>query len=252
VPEPAQSFEDQESRAKLARLYRYAQVGHCVSSVTHDINNFLGAILAYAELVGLEGNQTPEARRMLGEIMTAVRKSTRLVSSLTDIARRERPDVRVVSPEQVLESVLELRRYDLKVGRIELETQCPQTLPEISMDLPKLEQALIYVLSNAIEALEGCQDRRLKVSLADNDGNVAIRIWNSGETIADDIREQVFEPLFTTKAGDHLGLGLWVARNNLREYGGDLTYDPDSGFTLIVPREADVSTVRGAVARAQK
>ena len=74
MPEDRGLFADDETREKLARLYRYAQVGHCVSSVTHDVNNFLGAVLAYAELVGLEKNQTPEALRMLGEVMSAVRK----------------------------------------------------------------------------------------------------------------------------------------------------------------------------------
>lgn len=236
VPDPAALFADESSREKFALLYRYSQVGHCVSSVTHDVNNFLGAILAYAELAGLEGNQTPESRRMLQEIMTAVRRSSRLINNLTTIARRERPDIRVVQPREVMEDVLDLRRYDLKVAHVSLETDYQDALPEISVDLPKLEQAIIYVLSNAIEALEEGEKRLLKVSVLAGNGNVEFRFWNSGGAVREDIRSRMFEPFFTTKGGDHFGLGLWAARNNLRPQNGDVVYDPSCGFSIVVPR----------------
>ncbi len=244
MPEDRGLFADDETREKLARLYRYAQVGHCVSSVTHDVNNFLGAILAYAELVGLEKNQTPEALRMLGEVMSAVRKSSRLISSLTDIARRERPDIRVVSPREVLETVLDLRRYDLRVARVDVETRYQDPIPDISADPPKLEQALLYLLSNAIEAVEGAEDRRIKLSLLAEHGRVEFRFWNPGSEIPASVRARMFEPLFTTKSGDHLGLGLWVARSIVREYGGDVVYEPDRGFSLFVPQGTAASDMQ--------
>jgi two-component system C4-dicarboxylate transport sensor histidine kinase DctB len=178
---------------------------------------------------------------MLREIMDAVRKSSGLISSLTDIARRERPDVRVVSPSKVMESVLDLRRYDLKVARVELETNWDDDMADISVDIPKLEQSLIYVFSNAIEALENCEDKRMKLSVQSHNGCVEFLVWNSGEPIAEADRTQIFEPFFTTKEGDHLGLGLWVARKNLRERNGDLEYDAERGFRAVVPREAETA-----------
>lgn len=239
TPDETRLLTDDEMGHKLARLYRYAQVGHCVSSVTHDVNNFLGAIMAYAELVKMEENQSPEAERMLAEIMEAVRRSTRLICSLTDIARRERPDIRDVSPRDVVEAILDLRRYDFKVAHVEIETDYQEGLPEISVDVPKLQQAFIYLLSNAIEATEEARDRRFKVSvLADSDG-VQFRFWNSGGEIDEAIRGRMFEPFFTTKSEDHLGLGLWVARNNLRLHNGDVRYEPDTGFVAWLPRETD-------------
>jgi signal transduction histidine kinase len=237
APEITGLAVDQEMRDRLARLYRYAQVGHCVSSVTHDVNNFLGAIMAYAELVKLEENQSPEAERMLAEIMEAVRRSTRLISTLTDIARRERPDIRVVSPRDVVEGVLDLRRYDFRVALVEVETDFQEELPEVSVDLPKLQQAFIYLLSNAIEALEAYRDRRFKISvLADGDG-VQFRFWNSGAEIEEGVQGRMFEPFFSTKGGDHLGLGLWAARDNLRLHNGDVRYEPGTGFVVLLPRE---------------
>ncbi|HNV21439.1 MAG TPA: HAMP domain-containing sensor histidine kinase [Candidatus Hydrogenedentes bacterium] len=238
MSELADIFADSDMRERFARFYRYAQVGRCVSSVTHDVNNYLGAILAYAELLSLESGQTDESRRMLEEIMTAVRRSSRLVSSLTDIARRERPDLRVVSPRDLLESVLDLRRYDLKMVRVDLETIYQEDLPQISVDLPKLQQALIYLLSNAIEAVEGEKDRRIKVSVSAGTATVEFCFWNAGGAIPEAVRARLFEPFFTTRGGGHLGLGLWTARHNLRAFRGDVTYDPARGFSAVVPQES--------------
>ncbi len=244
MPESRILFTEEETQEKLARLYRYSQVGHCVSSVTHDVNNFLGAILAYAELIGLEGVQTAESTRMLGEIMEAVRRSSRLIGGLTDIARRERPDIRVVRPREVVESVLDLRRYDLKVARVSVETAYAENLPDMAVDLPKLEQALIYLLSNAIEAVEGRVNGRLKISVFSEDERICFDLWNSGEVVGEDLRTRLFEPFFTTKNGDHLGLGLWAARRNLRMYGGDVSYDPQRGFSVTLPREAKTAALK--------
>lgn len=242
---------DEEMRDKLARLYRYAQVGHCVTSVTHDVNNFLGAIMAYAELVKLEENQSPEAERMLAEIMEAVRRSSRLISSLTDIARRERPDIRVVSPREVVEAVLDLRRYDFKVALVQIETEFQEQLPEISVDLSKLQQAFIYLLSNAIEALDAARDRRFKLSVLADSDCVQFRFWNSGAEIEETVQDRMFEPFFTTKSGDHLGLGLWVARTNLRLHNGDVRYVPGTGFVVLLPREKHDKAMPPAKSRAE-
>ena len=71
-------------REKLTLLFRYAQIGRCVNSVTHDVNNYLGAIMAYAELIGLDAQLPDDSQRMIGEIVSAVRKSSDLINNLTD------------------------------------------------------------------------------------------------------------------------------------------------------------------------
>ena len=63
-------------------------------------------------------------------------------------------------------------------------------------------------------------------------------IWNSGEAPPDDQRDVMFEAFATTKNGQHLGLGLWVARNIAREAGGDLAYDAERGFVLTLPKDS--------------
>ncbi|GMW00132.1 MAG: hypothetical protein AMXMBFR84_12700 [Candidatus Hydrogenedentota bacterium] len=228
----------QVQRERLERLFRYAQIGQCVSSVTHDVNNFLGAIMAYAELIAMDETLPAESTRMVGEILAAVRKASGLVNNLTDVSRRERPDIRVIEPAQCVERVLDLRRFDIRTNHITLETNYADNLHTFAVDLPKIELALLYVLTNAIEACLALKEgsRIVKISVSQDQESVTVAIWNSGEPIGESTRESMFEPYFTTKSGEHLGLGLTVARQFAGLHKGRLEYDPVRGFVFHIPR----------------
>ncbi len=241
VLEPLDLGSD-EGRQRIARLYRYAQIGHCVSSVTHDVNNFLGAIMAYAELIGMDSPLNQESVRMIEEIMGAVRKSSTLVNSLTAIARKERDNISLVDPAQLVEKVVDLRRYDLKAAQIAIDTAYESDMPMLVADQPKLEQALIYVIANAIEELHDRERRMVKIRVRHATEGVEIDIWNSGREIPEELREAIFQPFFTTKKEDHLGLGLAVTRDIMQYHGGDISYDPKRGFVFYLPRETALSS----------
>src|SRR5690606_21030252 len=124
-------------------------------------NNYLGAIMAYAELAGMDKGISADTARMLGEVVNAVKKSSGLVASLTDVARKEKPDVRIMDPAQLVERVLDLRRYDLRVANVTLTTTYDPNLPLLSVNLPRLQLALMYIVSNTIEALDGTERKKL-------------------------------------------------------------------------------------------
>lgn len=244
----ALELDSEEGRQRIARLYRYAQIGHCVNAVTHDVNNFLGAIMAYAELIGMESPLNEESARMIEEIMGAVRKSSSLVNNLTSIARKERPNANMVDPGQLVERVVELRQYDFRTAQIGLECICEPNLPMMVVDAPKLEMAIIYLLSNAMDAARDATPRLVRVKVRAEGDNVVIEVWNSGDPVPEDIREAVFEPFFTTKDSDHLGLGLTIARDIARQHHGDLYYEPKRGFAIELPREAPTAPVTETLA----
>lgn len=231
--------EDRQQR--LSRLFRYAQVGRCVNSVTHDVNNYLGAIMAYAELVGLDAGLADDSRRMLNEVVGAVKKSSDLVTALTDIARKEKPDVRVISPVQLMERVLDLRRYEMKVGKVEHETAYDSVEHTLTVDLPKIQLALMYILSNAIEALEEVDDKRIRISLRQAKEGAEFICWDSGLQLPNDVSANLFEPFFTTKSGFHIGLGLTIAREVAQLHDGTLKYSDKEGFVLYLPFENSLS-----------
>lgn len=229
-------MDDQLLRERVTALVRYGNVGFCVNSITHDVNNYLGAILAYSELVEQDENLTSETKRMLGNIQESVKRSTEALSTLTMIARKERDETAIIELPLFIDRLLNLRRYDFRMNRIALDYTGPETMPSLVTDRPKLAMAILYILKNAYEAVVGNQGARVHVGVAMNEaGNMAeIVISDSGPGVPESDREKIFEPLFTTKDGEHLGLGLTFARELVAAINGTLTYDPARGFILAL------------------
>lgn len=225
----------EETQSRLARLYCYLQVGRCLSGVSHDLNNLLGAILAYAELIKMGSQLDGESARMLQDIMDGVKKCSNLVNNLTLVTRRERPNASVVNLSQLVSQALDVRRHDLRLKRIAVETRFDEGLSKVVVNVPKIEQALICLLSNAIEQLEKTEPRQMRVGIHGVNGFVEIDIWNSAPSVPDEEHEAIFQPFYTTKAEDHLGLGLYLAREIARLHKGDLFYTPKRGFVLRLP-----------------
>jgi len=227
-------MDDQQLRERVTALVRYGNVGMCVNSVTHDVNNYLGAILAYSELVEQDEGLTAETKRMLGNIQESVKRSTEALSALTMIARKERDETAIIELPLFVDRLLNLRRYDFRMNRVALDFTTPESMPSLVVDRPKLAMALLYILKNAYEAVVGNQGARVVVALGMNgSGDAAeIVISDSGPGVPEADQEKIFEPFFTTKGGEHLGLGLAFARDLASALGGSLTYDAARGFVV--------------------
>jgi len=231
-------LDSEEGLTRVARSFRYRQVGRCVNGVVHDVNNYLGAILAYGELVSLDEGLPPESRRMVTEMVNAVNKCSALIGAFTGIARKETRLTAIVDPIRVVEHAVQLRSHGLKMAQIAIETKSDEAVSSLAADQPRLTQALLGLLINAEEALEGVERPRIRATVCEADGMVVIAVWNSAPPIPEEDRTRVFDRFFTTKNGDHLGLGLPFARDIARTHRGDLVYSPDRGFEMRLPARA--------------
>ncbi len=225
-------IDSPERREALYRIFRDHQVGLCVNSTAHDINNLLGAILSYAELVELTDDLPCETVHMAGQIGVAARRCAALVQFLSDIARREQPDYTMLNIAAFVGRALDLRRYDFRVAHAGLEFDEACGDRTIMAHAQKLQMALLYLLANALEAVADSKDAKVRVTLATQTDFVSISIWNSGPPVPEADRERIFEPFFTTKGTGHLGLGLTLARNIALDHNGSLTYDETEGCVL--------------------
>jgi C4-dicarboxylate-specific signal transduction histidine kinase len=226
--------ETEQGRARLADAHRYTQVGMCVSSVTHDINNHLGAVMAYAELLGMEHGDS-ESVHMVEEIIEAVKRSSTLIEDLTAVARKERVDVTRVPSTDIARRALELRMYDLKMAGVRVERVFPDEARLLSCDRPKVEQALLYLLSNSLESVLGTEKPAVRFTLLHDESGACFEVWDSGSGIPESLGDACFEPLVTTKGPPHLGLGLFAARRIAALHDGSLVYTPGAGMRLTIP-----------------
>lgn len=216
-------------------LFRDAQVGRCVNSVTHDVNNYLGAIMAYAELVQLENELDEESTRMMDDIVGAVRKSADLLEVLTVIARPSQRNVNSIDPIALVKKTISLKEFDLRREQVHFELEHPADLGMIMGDEPNLIRALLYLMLNALQHVDP-NDKRIRVGVNGTADGVEIDVWNSGAGVVESDAAHMFDPYFTRCDGAHAGLGLTHARAIARDHGGDVDYDAARGFVMRLPR----------------
>lgn len=235
-----EKLQDGAIQARLEELVRFAQVGSIVNGVTHDINNFLGAMMAYAEMISLDEGISEQSRSMLEDIIGSVRRSSQLLGQLTAIARPDLKSTAIIAPGALLQQAIELRNYSFKVEQIAVVQAVDRDLPSICGESARLQLCLDYLLSNAFEAVAGRteQPRKIWIAAHRHENGIRIIFWNSNLPLgSEQINEKIFQPFYTTKTGPHLGLGLPFAKQIAQEHGGELEYVEDTGFILYLPQK---------------
>jgi len=240
APDGPYSSEDLDG---MLALFRQAQVGRCVSGVTHDINNFLGAAQAYAELVGMDGEIGAESKRMLGEIVTSVQRCSRLVAIMGAIARPlERDLINLLDPGAVLEEIRVIFDYSCRTRKIRLEIASFEPQPSILAAPARVTLALIYLIWNAIESIEregkdSSSSRVIRLDVVKEDAFLGFSIWNEGLDEGFDLAS-MRTPGMTgqDRTPNHMGLGLTAIEEIARYHEGSLSLEPEKGMVLRLSR----------------
>lgn len=223
----------QPDPARVESVFRYVQAGRCAVAAAHDVNNRFGAIVANAELIGIESDLPPNVAKLLDTIAETARQGSDIVNALAEATLDPDRAPRPIDFGMVVENALALKRHDMKRARIQAVVEIADGLPVVEGGRLELQQALLCLLSNAVEALNDENERELRVSVRGSNGVVATAVWNAGPAIEDPA--PLFEPYYTTKDGPHLGLGLTVARAIAEAHGGTLEYRGPDGFVMELP-----------------
>lgn len=229
-------FGDPVNQQRLEHIFRYAQVGRCVNGVTHDINNHLGAAMAYSELVLMDESVSEEMQQMVEKIIAAIDKCGKLVSTLTGVARPLSNSANMIDLNSVVHGVLLLRDYAFRLLKVEVTTSLAPNLPSPVADGPKLQLALLYILLNIEEYFSDTQTKGAVSIRSYRDGDGLFVEINSHEvSIADEVCATMFDLYATSKGNANVGMGLALARAMLQEQNGDLSYSKNCGFVIRLP-----------------
>jgi signal transduction histidine kinase len=235
----------------LMEREKLSTLGLLVSGVAHDLNNPLGGIFGYAQLLR-EQETDPEKLVALERIVTEVQRCNRIVDSLLSFARRHAPERCSVDVGQVLERTLELRHPHLRAIGAALQLCVAPDLPRVLADPHQLQQVFVNIVVNAEQALRE-DGRHLWINAEASPGEpsrphdrVAVRFCNDGPLIPPALTSRIFEPFFTTKRSEEgTGLGLAICRRIVREHGGDIAVESGLGgttFTVLLPSEGSAVT----------
>ena len=231
-----------------ARADRLETLGTISRALTHDFNNFLDVISANAYLA-LTDTITPEAMRAcLQAISTASQEATELAKRLMKFGRTHTVAMRAVQINDSIAGVLQLVRPLLREG-IRVKTDLSPALPMVEADPVEIDQVLVNLIVNSLDAMAHGGDLTISTGVAEIDETeskkdqaigqfIFISISDTGIGIPRDAQSQIFQPFFTTKQKG-TGLGLWSAYGIVRQHGGDIKVNSEPGhgtnFTISLP-----------------
>nr|WP_244528774.1 ATP-binding protein [Methylobacterium gossipiicola] len=216
---------------ELAQAGRLAALGQFAASMAHEINQPLAAIRSYADnaAILMQRGRNAEAAENTVAIGRLTDRIGGLTRQLKGFARRASVRREPVALDAILRNSLELVEGRARAAGIPLVVEAAEGLHVLG-DGPRLEQVLVNLLQNALDAVAGRPDAQVTVQVARAGDRVILAVRDTGPGLPEAIRAQVFDAFFTTKA-DGLGLGLAIARGIVEDCGGTLTAadDPAGG-----------------------
>lgn len=236
---------EQELVDAVAHASRVRTVAALGASLAHEVNQPLAAIVANAEaaLRYLESCNTGEIREALTAIRDDARRAGEIILRAHRLVRKQPVAPEPVDAARVAREVLAFTRVRLRHAGVEARLDCAAALPRVLADPVQLYQALLNLVVNAIDAMEGNPPeapRTLAIAAEGEDGGVRIRVTDSGHGADDETLARMAQTFHTTKARG-TGLGLLVTRSLVEAHGGRLDVARNAGrgltFTIHLPGE---------------
>jgi PAS domain S-box-containing protein len=217
------------ARTELAHVSRLTTLGELTTSIAHEVSQPLGAMMASAAAgarwLAAEPPDIAEARSTLDNIAADGKRAREVIARIRALTKRQAPRTEQLDINQKILEVLALTERELRSHDIVLRTQLDSTLPRVAGDRVQLQQVLLNLIVNAVDAMSAVHDRQREltiVSAADGpNAAVVVEVRDSGPGMPPEALERVFEPFYTTKA-EGIGIGLSISRSIVEAHGGRL------------------------------
>jgi PAS domain S-box-containing protein len=236
-------------RAELAHVARVSTMGELAASVAHELNQPLGAILANAEAADLFLNQNPPALGELRDILVDIRKdderASEVIRRMRALLRKHELERLPLEINSVVEDVLQVVSGDAALRKMAISADLAPGLPKILGDRVHIQQVLLNLILNGMDAMAGELRERRRLSVRTRlspEGLVEIAVVDSGHGIAPDKLPRLFEPFYTTKPNG-MGMGLSISRTIIEAHRGKISAENNAAggatfrVTLTVVKE---------------
>jgi PAS domain S-box-containing protein len=220
---------------------KLASMGTLAAGVAHEINNPLGVILGFTELLLEKFPPESQEYDLLKTIEKQGLNAKRVVENLLSFAREKEHRLEEVDLNQNIDGVISIMKNTLTINKITINEDMQHDLPPVIADAGELQQVFFNIINNAMYAMQGGGTLTVSTRLLNNN-HIEIRIADTGHGIKKDHRKRIFDPLFTTKeVGKGTGLGLSVSYGIVTKHHGNIAFETktkeeseETGTTFIV------------------
>jgi C4-dicarboxylate-specific signal transduction histidine kinase len=235
----------QIARTELARVVRITTIGELAASIAHEVNQPLAAVVANADAcvawLAREHPDLTEARAAAERTTQGATRASEVIGRIRSLINKTAPERAQVQMNEIIREVVALADRQASRNNVSVVTELTADLPPVLGDRIQLQQVILNLMLNGIEAMAGISDRmrRLRIrSQTQEAGQVLVSIEDSGLGVKAEIMARLFEPFFTTRS-QGIGMGLPISRSIVEAHGGRLwaesTVNQGSVFQFTLP-----------------
>jgi len=220
-----------ETQHRLAQITRIQAMGELAAAIAHEVNQPLTAIVTNAnfslrQLTGSSPN-LEELRAAIKEIVNDGTRASAVVARIRSLLVKGASRRAEIDINDIIQEVVSLLRNELTRNRIHLRAEVAASLPRVQGDPVQLQQVLINLIMNAVEAMRLSTERprKLVIRSGKSADGVLVQVQDAGPGISSEVAGRIFEPFFTTKA-EGIGMGLAISRSIIESHGGQLSIVP--------------------------
>lgn len=226
----------EETQLQLIQSEKLASIGQLTAGIVHDVKNPFAVIMGMAEVLAEDENLDESTRHGLKVMRESAVKGNTIVSDLLKFARQSKPEMRTMDLRETVETSMRLTAYLTR--KYHLSTELPEQPLIVTYDAQQIEQVLINMIHNAIQAMP--DKGSLHIALRQVDRAAQLSIQDTGSGISADHLKRIFDPFFTTKTeGQGTGLGLSVSYGIVANHNGRIDVESEVGkgttFTIVLP-----------------
>jgi signal transduction histidine kinase len=222
---------------------KMATIGQLTASIAHEVNNPLGGVmLCFNNLTRgrLDDRERAQHIEIINSGLSRIRK---IMGDLLDYSRQSAMNIGQADIREVIRKGVSLLDLYSRRQKVTMEVEVPPDLPPIPMDAPKIQQVLVNLLVNAVQAMP--EGGKIRISAGLDEEYLNLLVADSGEGIPEEIRDRIFVPFYTTKNEEGTGLGLALSKSLIEQHEGRLELlrsdKTGSVFSIRLPRTREDS-----------
>ena len=235
-------------QAKLIQVERLAILANTFKNLVHELNNPLTAVQGFSQVIAERKDLPLEVIQAAKYIEKEAKRCAEIVRNITVFSQREDEYREVININEIIHSVVKPRKFLHKIKGIKVELKLAESLPPVVGNSELLKQAFLNLLTNAEDALEAAEEKRIFIKTYLTGKRICIEVGDTGVGIPKGVKDRIFDPFFTTKPIEKgTGLGLSLVYYIIVSHGGTVEFESMEGkgtlFRVFIPAFTSVDVL---------